>query len=83
MLKKKDSCYGYMFPPFVEIGEQGKVSGLTLDLIDALNKIQSEYHFEFYLTSSKRRYKDFQNKNLIPFLRNDGMGLERFSGRCV
>lgn len=60
--KKRIRVGGYMFPPFVEIGEQGKVSGLTLDLIDALNKIQSEYHFEFYLTSSKRRYKDFQNK---------------------
>jgi len=52
---------GYVFPPFVEKDDKGNISGLTLDLIDSLNKIQSEYHFSFVLTSSRRRYSSFEN----------------------
>lgn len=51
---------GYIFPPFVQQDAQGKVSGMTLDLIDSLNKIQNNYHFNFVLTSSRRRYLDFE-----------------------
>jgi len=51
---------GYIFPPFVEKNDQGKVTGMTLDLIDSLNKVQNEYHFNFVLTSSRRRYISFE-----------------------
>jgi len=51
---------GYIFPPFVQQDDKGKISGMTLDLIDALNKIQNDYHFNFVLTSSRRRYLAFE-----------------------
>ena len=53
---------GYIFPPFVEKDDKGNISGITLDLIDSLNKIQSEYHFRFVLTSSRRRYISFEQR---------------------
>ncbi len=51
---------GYVFPPFIEKDEKGNLSGITLDLIDSLNKIQNEYYFKLVLTSSRRRYISFQ-----------------------
>lgn len=48
---------GYEFPPFVET-EAGTPKGLTLDLIDALNKRQQDYEFRFVPISSRRRYAD-------------------------
>lgn len=57
----------YEFPPFV-IFEKQNIHGLTIDTIEILNKIQKQYKFELYLTSSKRRYSDFkQNYDLIIF----------------
>jgi len=50
---------GYEFPPFVNTKNKEGFNGATLDLIKALNKTQSEYVFEFFPTSSKRRYLDF------------------------
>jgi len=50
---------GYEFPPFVDTKNKEGFHGATLDLINALNKTQNEYRFEFFLTSSKRRYLDF------------------------
>ena len=43
---------GYPFPPFVD----GK-SGLSLDLIEAMNQAQDDYQFEFVETSANRRYQ--------------------------
>lgn len=51
---------GYVFPPFVEKDNNGNISGITIDLINSLNKIQNEYHFRFVLTSSRRRYISFE-----------------------
>ena len=52
---------GYDFPPFVE--RDGKqYSGMTIDLINALNAYQNDYEFEFVSTTPKRRYDDFANK---------------------
>ena len=52
---------GYDFPPFVE--RDGKqYSGMTIDLINALNAYQDDYEFEFVSTTPKRRYDDFANK---------------------
>lgn len=48
---------GYEFPPFVE-SEGGGPKGLTLDLIAALNKRQSDYEFRFVPVSPRRRYAD-------------------------
>jgi len=49
---------GYTFPPFVEQNGQ-QFTGITLDLIEAMNKFQDKYQFEFFPTTSKRRYRDF------------------------
>ena len=50
---------GYEFPPYIEIVD-GRASGLTVELIAELNKIQSDYHFELVLTTPIRRFKDYQ-----------------------
>lgn len=50
---------GYRFPPFVIVERDG-YSGLTIDVIAALNGIQDKYEFEFFHTSSKRRYQDHE-----------------------
>jgi len=49
---------GYVFPPFVE-RLADHYSGLTLDLIEAMNDYQKTYRFTFVSTSAKRRYRDF------------------------
>ncbi len=51
---------GYIFPPFVEKDKTGKISGMTLDLINSINKMQNEYQLKFVLTSSRRRYASFE-----------------------
>ncbi|MBF0335203.1 MAG: transporter substrate-binding domain-containing protein [Alphaproteobacteria bacterium] len=50
---------GYEFAPYVEIDEAGKPSGLTVDLLDAMNAFQKEWRFVLVVTSPSRRYKDF------------------------
>lgn len=50
---------GYQFAPFVEFGTDGLATGLTLDLIDAMNRFQREYHFVFVPTEPTLRYKEF------------------------
>ncbi len=52
---------GYAFPPFVELSDNKKPSGITLDLIKKMNTFQQKYRFEFVLTSPKRRYQSFEN----------------------
>lgn len=50
---------GYAFPPYVETAANARPSGLTIDLIDALNRMQDRYEFRFFLTTPTRRYQDF------------------------
>ena len=52
---------GYDFPPFAERNAQGEWSGLSLDLIELLNRSQTEYQFSFSPTSASRRHHDFDN----------------------
>jgi len=52
---------GYHFPPFVELTGD-KFTGLTLDLIAAINSFQDLHRFVFIPTSSKRRYRDFNDR---------------------
>lgn len=51
----------YSFPPFVEINNEGQITGLTKELVGSLNRIQNEYEFKLYLTSPKLRYTDFKS----------------------
>ncbi|MFS4458702.1 substrate-binding periplasmic protein [Bdellovibrio sp. HCB2-146] len=48
---------GYEFPPYVIIRDKTP-TGLSVEMIDLLNKSQNKYHFEFVLTSSTRRFQD-------------------------
>lgn len=50
---------GYAFPPYVEIAAGATPSGLTLGLVEALNRAQDRYEFRFFLTTPTRRYQDF------------------------
>ena len=49
----------YEFPPYVEI-KHGVASGFTIELIRQLNQLQSDYHFELFLTTPIRRHQDYQ-----------------------
>ena len=53
---------GYEFGPFVDLNAAGEPGGLTLALIDALNRYQDRFDFQFVLTSPNRRYKDFEDR---------------------
>lgn len=50
---------GYEFPPFLHTNDTADNYGATIELIETLNRIQSDYIFEYFPTSSKRRYMDF------------------------
>ncbi|MCG9963940.1 substrate-binding periplasmic protein [Shewanella cutis] len=50
---------GYQFAPYVNLQTDGRYTGLTLDLINALNQIQQEISFEFVSTSIEHRYKAY------------------------
>ena len=50
---------GYEFPPFVNTKNMQRNHGATIDMIESLNQLQNEYLFEYFPTSSKRRYMDF------------------------
>ncbi|HLA35798.1 MAG TPA: transporter substrate-binding domain-containing protein [Rhodocyclaceae bacterium] len=61
---------GYPFLPFVD-----KSSGVTFDLIKAMNDYQSEYRFEFVPTSANRRYRDMADGVFtVIFFENVGWG---------
>ncbi|WP_394132094.1 ABC transporter substrate-binding protein [Shewanella maritima] len=51
---------GYPFSPYVDISPQGHYSGLTLDLISALNRIQTEVVFQFVATSTEQRRRAYE-----------------------
>lgn len=50
---------GYEFPPYIEI-QHGVARGFTIDLIQQLNQLQDDYHFELVLTTPFRRHQDYQ-----------------------
>lgn len=68
---------GYSFEPFVS-HHNGQTSGLALDLIKLLNESQQDFHFEFVLTSPKRRYLDFDNNRFdVIFFENKDWGWQQ------
>ncbi|MGY3803289.1 substrate-binding periplasmic protein [Pigmentibacter ruber] len=53
---------GYTFPPYVDQhNPSAKQTGITIELINEMNKIQNDYKFEFVPTSSGRRYIDYKS----------------------
>lgn len=57
---KKVLVGGYEWPPYVMLQDK-KPTGLTIELVDLLNKRQDKYKFEFVLTSSTRRVQDIMD----------------------
>ena len=50
----------YDFPPYAFVGEDTK--GIAVQMITEMNKFQSDYKFIPVPTTSKRRYRDFEQK---------------------
>lgn len=50
------------FPPYTFRPERGEDTGLLPQMVDALNAMQSDYHFEMVPTSIPRRFRDFQQE---------------------
>lgn len=48
------------FPPYAIKPEQELQRGLSAQLVEALNQVQSDYQFVLRATSLKRRFKDFE-----------------------
>lgn len=49
----------YPFAPFVELSDSGAATGMTVDLVIALNKSQTKYSFQTILVPPKRRYQSY------------------------
>ncbi len=52
----------YQFPPFFEKSDSD-CSGIIVDMVNEMNKIQDKYIFELFETSSKRRFMDLDSDN--------------------
>ncbi|MDV7341377.1 transporter substrate-binding domain-containing protein [Terasakiella sp. A23] len=50
------------FPPFYIVSDDNQVSGLGIDLIEALNQIQDDYRFTPIIASPRRRHQMFQDE---------------------
>ncbi|WP_159084666.1 substrate-binding periplasmic protein [Dongshaea marina] len=51
---------GYAFAPFVQKSDADHYQGISLQMIQALNQIQSRYQFVFVPTTPKSRYQAFE-----------------------
>lgn len=68
---------GYLFTPYVVKDENGKYSGVTVSLIDELNRRQGKYNFVFNITSPYRRYADFDKKMDIFMFEDERWGWKK------
>ncbi len=67
----------YDFPPYVFIAK--KSSGITIEMIAAINKIQHKYEFVAVATTAKRRYRDFEkNKFDMMIFENKNWGWGKY-----
>lgn len=48
------------FPPYISKPEEGVHDGLLPKMVEALNRVQQQYHFVIIPTSLPRRFRDFQ-----------------------
>ena len=51
----------YPFAPFVEQKGHNTITGMTIDLLTALNNQQKKYIFKPFVIPPKRRYLSYQN----------------------
>lgn len=70
----------YPFAPFVEQSSSGELSGMTLDLVDALNLLQKKYYFETILIPPNRRYQSYKRGDFdIIFYENKAWGWQHYN----
>jgi ABC-type amino acid transport substrate-binding protein len=63
------------FPPYVVGPEGGETTGLLLDVVAALNRVQSQYQFVVLPTSLPRRFRDLQQGRVdLALFENPGWG---------
>lgn len=63
------------FPPYVVGPEGGQTSGLLLDVVEALNRVQAQYQFIIVPTSLPRRFRDLQQGRIdLSLFENPGWG---------
>ena len=63
------------FPPYTIRPERGEDTGLLPQMVEALNAMQSKYHFEMVPTSIPRRFRDFQQARFdMAIFENPGWG---------
>jgi ABC-type amino acid transport substrate-binding protein len=67
----------YDFPPYVFVGD--KTTGITTEMIAAMNQFQNKYEFVAVPTTAKRRYSDFEkNKFDLIIFENKNWGWQQF-----
>jgi ABC-type amino acid transport substrate-binding protein len=72
------------FPPYTVRPEQGADTGLLPQLAEALNQIQSQYHFTLVPTSIPRRFGDFQQgRTDMAIFENPQWGWQQIPHRAV
>lgn len=49
---------GYDFPPYLFRPERNEPQGLTVEVLELLNRLQGDYHFVLVPTAAGRRYRD-------------------------
>lgn len=70
----------YPFAPFVEQEDTGAASGMTPDLVSALNRNQKKYHFETILIPPKRRYQSYKRGDYdVIFYENEAWGWQDYT----
>jgi ABC-type amino acid transport substrate-binding protein len=63
------------FPPYVVAPEGGPTTGLLLDVVEALNRVQAKYQFVIVPTSLPRRFRDLQQGRVdLSLFENPGWG---------
>jgi len=68
----------YDFPPYAFVGEN--IEGITIELIEKMNKFQGEYEFVAVPTTSRRRYHDFQKGKFdVLIFENKAWGWQDYS----
>jgi len=67
----------YDFPPYAFVTD--KITGITVQMIAAMNKFQNKYQFEAVPTTARRRYRDFEeNKFDIMIFESKKWGWEKY-----
>ena len=75
---------GAHFPPYVVKPESAEASGLLLDMLAALNALQTDYRFVVRPTAIPRRFRDFQEGRIdLAVFENPDWGWQGIPGARI